>query len=100
MYFVTDPGAPAALPLLVLLGIGQTACNISAQALVGQEATDEIRGVVIGGYGICGTVGIIVSTWLGGIMFDAWAPAAPFVFVGALSALLCVFSLLVRRRAG
>jgi len=97
MYFVTNPGEPGALPLLILLGIGQTACNISAQALVGQEATDEIRGVVIGGYGICGTVGIIVSTWLGGILFDRWSPAAPFVFVGVLSALLCVFSLLVRR---
>jgi len=97
MYFVTDPGATASLPLLVLLGIGQTACNISAQALVGQEATDQIRGVVVGGFGLCGTVGIIASTWLGGILFDAWAPSAPFVLVGALTGAVCVLGLLVRR---
>jgi len=97
MYFVTDPGATASLPLLVLLGIGQTACNISAQALVGQEATDQIRGVVVGGFGLCGTVGIIASTWLGGILFDAWAPSAPFVLVGVLTGAVCVLGLLVRR---
>ena len=38
MYFVTDFGDPKFLPLFVLLGIGQTACNLSAQALVGQES--------------------------------------------------------------
>ena len=99
MYFVSDPGATAALPLLILLGIGQTACNISAQALVGQEATDEIRGVVVGGFGLCGTVGIIISTWIGGVLFDAWAPSAPFVLVGFLTGLVGLLSLWVRHAA-
>jgi predicted MFS family arabinose efflux permease len=83
--------------LFILLGVGQTACNLSAQALVGQEAPDESRGVVIGGYGFCGTLGIIVSTWVGGLMFDAWSPSAPFVFVGCLTWLVFFYALVIRK---
>jgi MFS family permease len=99
MYFVTDFGDPKFLPLFVLLGIGQTGCNLSAQALVGQESSDESRGVVIGGFGLCGTIGIIFSTWVGGILFDAWMPSAPFVFVGGLTWLVFFYALIVRRFA-
>jgi MFS family permease len=99
MYFVTDFGDPKFLPLFILLGIGQTGCNLSAQALVGQESSDESRGVVIGGFGICGTIGIIFSTWVGGIIFDAWMPAAPFVFVGGLTWLVFFYALVIRRVA-
>jgi predicted MFS family arabinose efflux permease len=99
MYFVTDFGDPKFLPLFVLLGIGQTGCNLSAQALVGQESSDESRGVVIGGFGLCGTIGIIFSTWIGGIIFDAWMPSAPFVFVGVLTWLVFFYALVIRKVA-
>jgi MFS family permease len=99
MWFVTDPGDPAFVPLFILLGIGQTACNLSAQALIGQEAPAEARGVVIGGYGFAGTLGIIFSTWIGGIMFDLWMPSAPFVFVGGLTWLVFFYALVIRRVA-
>jgi len=99
MWFVTDPGDPVFLPLFILLGIGQTGCNLSAQALVGQEAPKETRGVIIGGFGICGTLGIIFSTWIGGIIFDLWRPAAPFVFVGLLTWIVFFYSLVIRRIA-
>jgi predicted MFS family arabinose efflux permease len=99
MVFVSDPGDPAFVPLFILLGIGQTACNLSAQALVGQEAPKETRGVIIGGFGICGTLGIIFSTWIGGIIFDLWRPSAPFVFVGILTWMVFFYALIVRRVA-
>lgn len=99
MGFVTDPADPAFLPLFILLGIGQTACNLSAQALVGQEAPQETRGVIIGGFGICGTLGIIFSTWVGGIIFDLWQPSAPFVFVGILTWLVFFYALIIRQVA-
>ena len=99
MYFVSDPGDPAYLPLFILLGIGQTACNLSAQALVGQEAPTETRGVIIGGFGICGTLGIIFSTWIGGIIFDLWSPSAPFVFVGILTWGVFFYALVLRKIA-
>jgi len=97
MYFVTDPGDPGFLPLFILLGIGQTACNLYAQALIGQAAPEEIRGVVLGGFGFCGTLGIIFSTWVGGIIFDLWNPSAPFVMVGIMTAGICVYALIVQR---
>lgn len=64
---------------------------------MGNEAPDEIRGVVVHFFGFCGTVGIIVSTWIGGILFDAWSPSAPFVLVGGLTAVVFLLSLRVRR---
>jgi MFS family permease len=97
MWFVTNPGDPVFLPLFILLGIGQTGCNLSAQALVGQEAPEEVRGVVIGGFGFCGTIGIIFSTWIGGIIFDLWMPSAPFVFVGGLTWLVFFYALVIRK---
>ncbi|MGI9308807.1 MAG: MFS transporter [Gammaproteobacteria bacterium] len=99
MWFVTDPGDPAFMPLFVLLGIGQTACNLSAQALIGQEAPAEARGVVIGGFGFAGTLGIIFSTWIGGVIFDLWMPSAPFVFVGGLTWIVFFYALGMRRVA-
>jgi MFS family permease len=99
MWFVTDPDDPTFLPLFILLGIGQTACNLSAQALVGQEAPEEARGVVIGGFGFAGTLGIIFSTWIGGVIFDLWMPSAPFVFVGGLTWLVFFYALVIRRVA-
>ena len=99
MWLVTDPIDPAFLPLFILLGIGQTACNLSAQALVGQEAPDEARGVVIGGFGFAGTLGIIFSTWIGGVIFDLWMPSAAFVFVGVLTWLVFFHELVIRRVA-
>ncbi len=99
MWFVTDPADNTFLPLFILLGIGQTACNLSAQALVGQEAPEEVRGVIIGGFGFAGTLGIIFSTWIGGIIFDLWMPSAPFVFVGGLTWLVFFHALVIRRVA-
>jgi MFS family permease len=99
MWFVTDPGDPVFLPLFILLGVGQTACNLSAQALIGQEAPEEARGVVIAGFGFSGTLGIIFSTWIGGIIFDLWMPSAPFVFVGGLTWLVFFYALVIRRVA-
>jgi MFS family permease len=99
MFFVTDPGDPAYLPLFVFLGIGQTACNLAAQVLLGQEAPNDSRGAIIGGFGLCGTLGIIFSTWIGGIIFDLWMPSAPFVFVGVLTLSVFFLSLWVRLRA-
>jgi len=100
MGFVTDPADPKFLPLFLVLGFGQTACNLTAQALLGQEAPTEIRGVVIGGFGFCGTLGIIFSTWFGGIIFDLWSPSAPFVMVGIMTGMICLYALLVRKKWG
>ncbi len=96
---LADPLANYALIFYILLGIGQISVFLSAQSLIGQEAPDRTRGATIGAFNVSGAVGILIVTWLGGRMFDAIDPRAPFVLVGCINILLFFASLYVRLRA-
>jgi hypothetical protein len=39
-------------------------------------------------------------TVIGGVLFDAWMPGAPFVVVGALNLVVCLVAMFVRRQVG
>jgi MFS family permease len=95
MFFVQDPFDMAALPFFVMLGIGQISCFLASQVLIGQEAPVEARGAVIGAFGFCGALGILFFTGLGGILFDEWMYAGPFIFVGIASGILGLIGLSV-----
>lgn len=82
---IGNPLSRAAIPLVVLLGVGQISAFAGAQTLISKEAAQENRGSVIGMFNMFGAVGILVSTFVGGILFDAIGPHAPFVFVGVLT---------------
>ena len=99
MFFVQDPFDNAYLPFFLMLGIGQISCFFASQALIGQEAPVEARGAVIGAFGFCAAVGILFFTGIGGLLFDEWMYAAPFVFVGFASGLLGFFGLWVFAKA-
>jgi MFS family permease len=99
MFFVQDPFDNAYLPFFLMLGIAQISCFLSSQALIGQEAPVETRGAVIGAFGFCGAVGILFFTGLGGMLFDKWMYAAPFVFVGFASGILGLFGFWVYAKA-
>ena len=43
--------------------------------------------------GLCGTIGIIVASKVGGIVYDAWRPSAPFFIFGVLNAFCAVFGI-------
>ncbi len=96
MGFVDDPLSREAMPWFALLGVGQVSCFFASQALIGQEADVRQRGSVIGMFGICGAAGILMASSVGGQLFDAWMPAAPYVLVGIANAVVCVAALLVR----
>jgi MFS family permease len=96
MALVDNPLDPSALPLFWLLGVGQISCFHAAQSLLGQEAPVKERGAVIGMFGLCGAVGIGVSTYIGGLLFDNWMRAGPFVLVGIANAVILMLALLVR----
>jgi MFS family permease len=96
MGLVDDPLAPAAIPFIVLLGIGQVSCFSCAQALIGQEAPAKERGSVLGTFGLFGAAGIMIATGVGGWLFDNWMHAGPFVLVGVANAVIVVLALLVR----
>ncbi len=97
MGLVEDPLSNASLPWFALLGIGQTSCFFTSQALIGQEAEIKERGSVIGMFGICGAAGILFATSVGGQLFDAWMPAGPYVLIGGANALVFLCALIVWR---
>lgn len=96
MYFVTSPVDFAMLPLLIWLTLG-TGFMVKAQmALIGQEAPVKQRGSVIATGQMFGAFGILVFTALGGRLFDAIGPWAPFAAVGVYQSALFFVALFVR----
>lgn len=95
MIFVTDPFGGLMIAVACLAAAGQIGSIITAQVLVQQQAPAAIRGSVIGFWGLCGSAGILFCTSLGGLLFDQWTEAGPFVMMGVLSALLVVWAVRV-----
>ena len=94
---IDDPLAPSVLPLFFLLGIGQASCFYASQALIGHVAPLDNRGAVVGAFSACGAIGVLVATGVGGRLFDAVGPGAPFIMVSFATAALCLFAIWVRR---
>lgn len=96
MAFITSPLDLAMLPAFAILSIGQISAIIASVTLVGQEAAPAERGSVIAMNGWFGAVGILIAAVIGGRLFDAVSPAAPFIAIGALQLLLAVAAIGVR----
>ncbi len=99
LLLLDDPLASYGILFFILLGIGQVSVFLSAQSLIGQEAPADKRGSVLGAFNISGAVGILLITAVGGRLFDAIDPRAPFVVVGSINVLLFFASLYVRVKA-
>lgn len=91
-------GTPG-IVVFMILGIGQISALITSQGLIGQETRDQDRGAVVGMFSLCGAVGILFATGIGGRLFDSWAPYAPFVIMGVANLLLLVAAIWVRLTA-
>jgi MFS family permease len=87
---VDDPFQPVMYAAAVFLGIGEMSGILASQALIGQVAPVQARGAVIGVFTLCGSLGIFLAAVVGGSLFDVWRPSAPYVVMGATSAVLCV----------
>ena len=98
LVLVDDPLLPAAIPLFMLLGIGQISALLGSQTLIGKEAPEAARGSVIGVFNFCGALGILILTGVGGILFDRIGPWAPFMLVGVLNALVALLAWTQQRR--
>jgi MFS family permease len=96
--FVADPFSAIGYIVAAVIGVGQTFGVIASQVLVAEQAPPNIRGSVIGTFGLFGGVGIMVALGVGGILFDAWRPAGPFVLFASFAAVAFVFGLFVRPR--
>jgi MFS family permease len=80
----------------VIMGFGQVASIIAGQTLIGQEADPRITGTTLGAFNFCGSVGTLVSSVLGGILFDVWTNGGPFLMMGIGSIFLLIAAIYVR----
>lgn len=90
---VVDPTGTMMKIAAVVIGCGQVAGTISSQVLVQQQAAASNRGTVIGAFGVFGAFGIMVCSWVGGILFDDWREAGPFLFIAAANMVVVIFAL-------
>jgi MFS family permease len=85
---VGDPFSNKIFLPAILLGMGETSTIIAGNALIGQSAPAAVRGAVLGSFALCGALGILICTSLGGRLFDLWMPGGPFVQMGVINALV------------
>lgn len=90
---VDDPFQPAMYVAAVFLGVGEMSGILASQALIGQVAPERGRGAVIGVFTLCGSIGIFLAAIVGGTLFDAWRPSAPYIVTGCVSGLLCMLAI-------
>ena len=98
LFMVKDPTAPWVFVLLGLMGIAEISAFVASQVLVGQQSPSNLRGVIIGFFGVAGAVGILVGSGVGGVLFRVVGPSAPFVMFGAFNVLVCAWALRLRRQ--
>jgi MFS family permease len=96
MGLITSPLDFAMWPYFVIISWGSGFMMKSSLSLVGQEAPIKERGSVVSMYGMFGAIGILVFSKWGGIAFDQWGPAAPFVAAGIYQSVLLVVAIVVR----
>ena len=99
MFLAKDPFLGAALLAAVAIGIGEMAALISGGTLLGQEASKERRGAVVGVFGLMGAFSILCTSFLGGIVFDKIGKGAPFAMMGIINFLVVLIALFVLKRA-
>jgi MFS family permease len=98
MHFISDPLGLAMPAALAVIGVSEMGVFVSSQALMAQQAPEHLRGSVSGFFGMCGALGILCASLLGGYLFDVWRPSGPFVLFGLVNVVLLVAALVVRRR--
>ena len=93
---ITNPLGVGMFAVVSLFSVAQIFGVITSQVLVSQEAKAEIRGSVIGFFGLCGAAAQIILGIVGGWLFKNWSPTAPFVFVGLMNLLLFLAALFLK----
>ena len=97
MFFIDNILDPGSRPFFILLGVGQQCAFFAATTLLGQEAPKMKRGAIVGVFNLAGALGILISTGVGGRLFDAIDPSAPFIFIGFCNVFVSLFALYVNK---
>ena len=88
-----QPMGVQAYPAVIILGMGQASAILTAMALVGQEVSETETGAVSGLFTLFGAIGILLATKIGGLLFDAWMPGAPFIITGLANGVVLIAAL-------
>lgn len=94
-WFVENPFGAGMILCGVLIGMSEVGCIVTSSVLIAQQTPQRIRGAVIGVFNLSGAVGILVASKVGGILFDAWREAAPFICFGLFALVVLIWGLLV-----
>ena len=94
------PFAPAGYLGCVLVGVGQMSVILAVTGLLGQETPADARGSVIGLAGLCGSIGILVTSFAGGYLFDHWRISGPIILVGLANLAAFIYAFMVWLRSG
>lgn len=101
LYSAKAPDSPIVYCFMFLSGLADIGMIISSMALISSQSSDSQRGALAGMYSLFGALGIIVTSKLGGYMFDHLWETAPFLIVSISSAtllFLIVLRILVHER--
>ncbi|QYJ78834.1 MFS transporter [Shewanella acanthi] len=97
-YLVSDPFGGGMLVVVVIIGLSEIGAIITSGVLISQQTPAEKRGAVIGIFNLCGAIGILVSSVVGGYLYDNWDQSGPFVFVGFCGLVVFVWGLIVKNK--
>ncbi len=87
---------PAAIPALLLMGMGLSSGQLASTVLLAQEAPVRIRGAAFGVQAFCGGLGILALSAVGGRLFDNFGPNAPFIAIALANGFVLLCAMLGR----
>jgi MFS family permease len=76
------------------LGIGEMGLLIMSQSILGLHAPIATRGSVSGFWALCGSLGIMFGSGVGGLLYPL-NPGAPFFIFAGFNLIVCVFALIL-----
>ncbi|CAK0744414.1 Magnetosome protein MamH [Azospirillaceae bacterium] len=85
---------------MALIALGQSGTLLAPEILACDLTPEDIRGSVLGVLNVIGGIGLIVILQVGGALFDAVGPYAPFVFTGIGNLLVLIYALYTSRFEG
>eukprot|EP00732_Lithocolla_globosa_P003855 Lithocolla_globosa_v1_NODE_3276_length_1712_cov_33.325287.p1 type:complete len:489 gc:universal NODE_3276_length_1712_cov_33.325287:97-1563(+) len=91
--FTDDPTSTYGVVCGCIIGIGEIGVIISSQAFCSRISPRYIRGSVGGTFGLCGSIGVLVCSYAGGILYDSWDESGPFLLFACFNLVLLFWSL-------
>ena len=88
--------ATAAIPYIVLMGVGMSSTILAVTVLLGQEAPPKLRGSAFGMQSFFGACGILALSAIGGRLYDSISPNAVFYMICIANAVVFIAAALVR----